>query len=187
VRRWWLTIALLLSLGVNAGILAVIVLGRLLPERAAPRAAARGAGVERLADRLGLAGEERHRFVALQERFLLDTREQRQRLAGLRRELRRRLVERHPDERRIEELVGEMSAATSALDRALVRLVLDSRKLLGPRQQREYFRFLARLRMGEPPLAPRRWRPFQRRPPRPIEEPEGELPEDERGEPGPPG
>lgn len=188
MRRWWLTIALLLSLGVNAGILSVIVLARLFPERPPlPAAPARGPGVERLADRLGLAGEPRRRFVELQERFLRDTRGQRERLAELRRELRREITGRRPDERRIDELLGELNAATAALDRALVGLVLDSRELLTWRQQREYFRFLGRLRLGEPPLTPRRQGPFQRRHPRPRGQPPAEPPGEDPADAEPPG
>lgn len=177
MRRWWLVLALLLSVGINVGILSVLVVHRLRPPRPpAPMPPVMTAGVERFADHLGLAGEDRRRFVELQRGFFESTREGRERMERLRRQLRRELTARHPDRQRVAETLDELARTYAELEGAFARLVLDSRELLDPRQQREYLRFLARLRAGAGGVRPG--------PPpgrRPLPGPGG------FGRPGPPG
>jgi len=116
--------------------------------------------VERLADRLGLEGETRDRFLAVQRRWfesLLETRRERHRLAS---ELRRELASDRPDRTRIAGLVERLGAAYAAGEAATAEAVLDSRALLDPRQQERYGRFLRHLaeRDGPPHRPPRRRR-----------------------------
>ena len=116
--------------------------------------------VERLADRLGLEGETRERFLAVQRRWfesLLETRRERHRLAS---ELRRELASDRPDRARIAGLVELLGAAYAAGEAATAEAVLDSRALLDPHQQELYGRFLRHLaeRDGPPHRPPRRRR-----------------------------
>jgi Spy/CpxP family protein refolding chaperone len=169
VRRWGLAIALLLSLGMNAGILAMLwtgkARGRQFMER--PRAEAPLANLERFADRLELEGETRQRFLEIQRRFFETTREERRRLQGLRAELRRALTDRDSDRAAVDRILAEMAAVQPRLDRALVDNVLATRELLPPTQERRFLRhlaFLVRPRAGQPP------------PRRPPSDSEGEVP-----------
>lgn len=149
MRRWWLVLALLLSVGINVGILSVLAVHRLSPPGPPARMPpAVTAGVERFADHLGLEGESRQRFVELQRGFFESTRKGRERMERLRRQLRRELTARRPDRERVEETLAELARTYAGLEGAFARLVLDTREVLNPRQQREYLRFLARLRAG---------------------------------------
>lgn len=241
MRRWWVTLALLLSLGINVGLVAAVAAGRWAegreaalrreaaeepppvvlpgggreipgatsvevpeeevgatgrgegPDRRARAAARRGAqgvsaaddepaaGVDdpavgrrgraprdraaageagprghgdhpgepplgRLADHLGLAGEPRERFVALQRELVrghLEARRERVRLGA---ELRRELVEPEPDPARVEDLIARLGESYLASERATAEAILRSRELLDDEQQEAYLRFLDRLR-----------------------------------------
>lgn len=157
MKRWWLVIALMLSLGVNAGILA----SRLVPPKAEPEAAAASAGepadatpqrsiparVFRLADELGLEGARREEFVDLQRRFFSATLEARARLRRSQLRLRQELTAPAPDRRAVDEALEEMAAARGDLERAFVDNLLASRELLDSQQTRRYLRFLGRLRL----------------------------------------
>src|SRR6185436_4560766 len=113
VRRWGLALALLLSLGVNVGILATLAVRHAAPpDRPRPEEprpvpsdnTEEPLRVVHLADRLGLEGEQRRRFVRLQGRFFAETSRLRTEQAETFRELRRELTAPEPDRRRIEEL-----------------------------------------------------------------------------------
>lgn len=214
MSRRWLGLALLLSVGVNVGILGTLAVERLQqepPAAGAPEPAesaeegtsvlpdeadepgelpadARGlepgpgdpeAGadpappmlpeierrLEDLADRLGLAGEARGRFLAIQRRFFRETFRHRQEIHRHQRALRQELIAPAPDRERVAEAQERLSAARDALDRALVASVLESRELLGPAQEAEYLRFVARLRAageGRGPGGPPPRRGFRR-------------------------
>lgn len=202
MSRRWLGLALLLSVGVNLGILATLAVERLRDEGDPPgvEAAVDGQpeegpggpsgdgpdagrpGVEEapepsvpleiehrldiLADRLGLAGEARGRFLGIQRRFFRETLRHRQAVFAQHRALRRELVAPEPDRARVAEALERLSAARDALERSLVETVLESRELLDPVQEAEYLRFVARMRGpggGGPPGGPPRGR-FGRRP-----------------------
>lgn len=198
MRRWWLVIALLLSVGVNVGLLASVAIRRLEIRQAGererpgpPEVAASGdplPRVVRLADHLGLEGEQRRRFIGLQARFFQETLRLRLEMGEIYRELRRELVSRNPDPERIDRLTQESARIHLALERATTKNVLATREVLDPRQERQYLRILSRLRpagpMGllgpgagrRPPAGPgpRRGETFQRRFPRDVEDrPEG--------------
>lgn len=165
MRRWWLLIALLLSAGVNVGILATLLAQRghkgageaSPPRESAPLAPAVKPNVAPLADRLGLAGETRTRFVETQERFVATMREQRFRRLQLQAELRAELLSEQPDRARIDQLTKQLGEAYGSLDRALADNILETRTLLTPAQQRQFLRFVqSRLEQlhGERPPGP---------------------------------
>jgi hypothetical protein len=101
--------------------------------------------LRRLADHLGLEGETRLRFLEIQRRFFTDGRDRRMQIAETRRELRRELTAPQPDEARIQALLQEASRGSLALEQALARNVLETRRLLSPEQEREYLEIIRRL------------------------------------------
>lgn len=173
MRRWWLVVALLLSLGMNVGLLVAVGLRRLAQEGriTAPlvnpgRVAPPAARLERMADRLELAGEERRRFLEIQRRFFETTWKERQTIAWLRRDLRRELTAPAPDRERIDEILAELGRHYASLERAIARTVLETREILDDQQERLYLRFLRRLRPGAAPPSGREG-PGSRSRPRP--------------------
>lgn len=110
--------------------------------------------IGRLADHLGLGGERRERFVALQRRFLrvhLEARRERIRLGAA---LRQELMAEEPDGARIDSLVTRLGETYLVSERATAEVVLESRKLLDDDQRATYLRFLQRLREGGPREGP---------------------------------
>lgn len=179
MRRWGLALALLLSLGVNIGILATLAVRRAEPDRPRPeerRPIPPGPGATeepplraaRLADRLGLEGEQRRRFLRIQGRFFAETVRLRTEQAEVFRELRRELAAPAPDRRKIEELTRASARAHLALQQAMARNVIATRELLDPDQERLFLDIISRL--GPPGLGgaqrPPRRLPF-RQPRRP--------------------
>lgn len=151
MRRWWLWVALMLSLGVNLGVLFMIAVHRQAPQRreAPARFAPQPPPINLLADRLRLRGRARDRFLQAQGEFFAEVTSRRMELATLRQELRRELISPTPDRGRIEEILERTGRATAELDGAFADNVLTVREILGPRQQRAYFRFLQRIRSGQ--------------------------------------
>ena len=163
MKKPWIWVVLLLSLGVNVGILATIGVSRFKgppkierdiwdgPRRERPMRRELAPPVGRMADALGLEGETRDAFIALQEEFFHGMVEQRSDLESMRRELRTEVMADEPDEERIDELLTEVGEKHSELDHMFVKNILDSRALLGPEQQQRYLQMLRRMReaMGE--------------------------------------
>ena len=149
-----MVIALLLSVGVNVGLVAAIVAGRFRAPAREERQPPPVARLQRLADRLGLEGEARRRFVAYQRSFFQDTARDRRRLAEVNRELREELLSASPDPQRIDRLTAESSGLYQTIERALAGNVLATRKLLDPGQERIYLHLIRQLRPGRGPLAP---------------------------------
>ena len=104
--------------------------------------------VGRLADRLGLEGEAREKFVAQQKRFFVGMARDRMRLNQVHRQLRQELVAEQPDQARIDALLEQASQVYLALERSLVENVLASRQILDPAQERMFINFVSRLRPG---------------------------------------
>lgn len=161
MRRWWLVIALLLSVGINVGLLTAVIVRRLDVRSGMERGRPGGpleAGVSgdplprviRLADHLELEGEPRRRFIGLQVRFFQETLRLRLEMGEIRRELRRELVSRTPDVERVKRLTRESSRIHLALEAAMTKNVLATREILDPRQERQYLRILSRLRPAGP-------------------------------------
>jgi len=126
--------------------------------------------VVRLADRLGLEGEERRRFMQLQGRFFAETVRLRTEQEETLRELRRALTAPEPDRQRIEELTRASARTHLALQQAMVRNVLATREILDPDQERIFLDIISRLRPpglgGQQQGGPRRPPPWQPRRPR---------------------
>lgn len=154
MKRGWLVVALLASLGLNLGLVGVLI--------ARARAAAAWSGDRgepggpdpgaRLADRLRLEGGERERFLRLQRRLAETVREERGQIGRLRHELRGELIAPRPDRERIDELLAGVAAHQEALDRAFADSVLESRQQLSGRALEAYLRFVERFAQpGGPP------------------------------------
>ncbi len=220
MKRWWLLMALMLSAGVNLG----IVVARLLPSDDGAEAVPReGPGpeehppggppggpprepgeprvppaVRRFAEKIGLSGEDRGKFVELHRSFLTETVQARRRVMKLQDELRRTAFADEVDREAVVGLLEELGAAHVALESAFIHNLLDVRELLGPEQERMYRLFLRRLRQRAGDPRQQGWRPGERppgmRPPRrdpgrfrPGERPPGDRrPPGERPQ-GPPG
>jgi len=163
VRRNWIFLALLLSVGVNCGLLGMaIVRHRMLSalERDLRPAGRDGA---RLADRLELEDGVREDFIRLQRELAERVHEGRRKIDRARGDLRRELTSPAPDRARVEELLSAIGREQDGLDRALVENVLAARGLLDGAAEREYLRFVERFggaiggpRPGGPPPGPMR-------------------------------
>lgn len=154
MKRWWLIILLLLSLGINVGFLARQAL-RSGPPGGQPQISAEDDERQmrelppvfrRLANELRLEGEERERFLDLQREFMRQTYGGRQEVSRLQRELRRELVARRPDRERIDQKLESLATAHFELEKIFVDHLLDTREMLKPRQERLFMRFMSRLR-----------------------------------------
>lgn len=146
MKRWGLTLALVLSLGMNAGILAMLAvhrLGRTAPEPPQMQGMPQQ-HLDQLADWLRLEGDERQRFLELQQRFFRGMQENSQEIHGLHDRLRREVTSRRPDRGQVDEIVELLGARFEARERLMVDTVLDSRQLLDRRQQLQYQMFFAR-------------------------------------------
>lgn len=168
MRRNWLFLALLLSVGVNCGLLGIgIARHRMIERWAADRADPGEAGDRRqrprfgegtrLADRLELTGETRENFLRLQRELAERVHAGRRSIDESRRLLRRELVDRAPDRGKVEELLTAILREQEALDRALVANVFSAREILDGRAEREYLRFVERFGAavaGPPPPHP---------------------------------
>jgi len=162
MKRWWLVIALLLSVGLNLGILAAIAARRAHPGPRDPREMANPLNnslnnplnnpnplprLPRLADRLGLEGKERRKFLDIQWNLFQETSRLRLRMGEVHRDLKRELTSREPDRQRVDALLAESARVHGALERALVSNVLATRELLGPEREREYLAMVGKLRV----------------------------------------
>lgn len=202
MKRWWLVLVLLLSVGINLGLLAAVAARRLGPSRpegegpAPPRLGGPGAAADplarvvRLAGFLELEGEERRRFIDLQLSFYQETLKLRAEMGEVHRELRRELASRRPDQGRIDRLLERSSRTHLGLERALAGNVLASRELLDERQERRYLELIGRLRPAGPlglfSDRPPRREPGRRPGPWRRERLERELPPPGDGGPEPP-
>lgn len=152
MRRWWLVIALVLSIGMNLGLLVALALSSpaiAQQQQRTMRPAAPGR-VAQLADRLGLEGEVRQRFIQRQRQFFQETAGPRARLPEIRKEVRAELIRAHPDQARIDELLREGSDIFLRLERSVVANVLDSRRMLPPEAERRYVDLISRLQLEGP-------------------------------------
>lgn len=156
MKRNLLFLALLLSVGVNCGLLGMgIARHRMFqsmfqgPQQGARDDDERPAGREgregtRLADRLELSGAAREGFLRLQRELADRVHAGRRKIDEARRELRRELTSPAPDRARVEELLSGVAKEQDALDRALVANVYAARELLDGPAEREYLRFVER-------------------------------------------
>ncbi len=178
MRRWGWIFALLVSVGLNVGILATLWVTRGQatqppgegrppsntteePSRPAPPIVPDPPSgstrpvpsnpppkLRELAERLGLSGEQRERFFALQLRMIATMRDGRGQIQRLRREVRAEMLSARPDRDRIEERLAAIETAQIAMERQTVRTILDTRELLDGAAERQYMTFITRLRLG---------------------------------------
>jgi Spy/CpxP family protein refolding chaperone len=170
--RWWLAIALLLSVGLNVGILAAVAARRAGPppppegREGRPPQEGQNPGnagnpgnpanadpvprLGRLADRLKLEGDQRRKFLDIQWNLYQESTRQRLQMNEVHREIRREVTRPAPDRQRVEALLAESSRIHLALERALVNNILSTRELLGPEKEKEYLKIVGRLRLPNP-------------------------------------
>lgn len=185
MKRWWLMIALLLSVGINVGILATLAFqARSGGDREAgdpTRTDAVDNGVSedprvregrlppvirRMADELRLEGEKRAAFIEVQRTFFEQTLAARSRMARMQREIRGEVTSEDPDRDALDRLLVELSAAHTDLERAFVTNLLDSREFLDSEQEKRFMHFLRRLRQVRGEVERRfreRWRGMEGR------------------------
>jgi hypothetical protein len=145
VKRSWWALALVLSLGVNVGLVGMMLWRHRAVDRwTESRAAGDHDPGARLADRLRLRGDVRERFLARQRELAGTVRELRPRIVRLEGALRRELVAPSPDRERVAAIHGELAEATRALENAFTDNVLDTREILDGRAEREFLRFVER-------------------------------------------
>ena len=204
-HQWWLVILLLLSLGLNLGFLVSRALHQRSGAKGVPASASDPAAdlarhddrlprfVRRMADDLGLEGEQRDAFVEIQRTFFEQTIAARRRMATLQGEIRREVTSADPDRAALEKLLTELSTAHGDLERAFVNDLLDSRELLDDGQAQRYMRFLRRMRNARADVEKRfreRWRrqgPQWPGDPRPLGRRDAGRFGDRRSGPPPPG
>lgn len=161
MKRWHIVLLLLLSVGLNLGLLAQR--GRAEPDRAAPRVeAGRDAGsaerarerrerareklLERMVDKVGVAGERRERFVALHQGFFERTRDIREQQRQAERALRENLGSATPDRALAEVQLAEIAAAKKEIETAFVDNFFAATEILEPDQKARYRELVAELR-----------------------------------------
>jgi len=148
MRRGWVLVALLLSLGVNLGLLGAAWMRRdaIGLRREAPPGELRMPAEpgRRVAERLGLDPDQSERFVAIQRRLIERTVEGRRRIGAIRAGLRDELRADAPDAARIDEALAALAREEAALNRAFADSVLESRQVLDPEQVERYLHFLER-------------------------------------------
>lgn len=186
MKRWWLVIALLLSLGLNLGVFAALVARRAArPDRPRPDAGAAMTNpggnpiprLPRLADRLALEGEERRRFLELQWKLFEESSRLRLQLGEVHREVKREMVRDQPDRQRIERLLQESSRVYLNLERSLARNILATRELLGEEEERQYLALIGRIGIPMSPGAGPDVAPGPRQRPNPRPEADGPGPD----------
>jgi hypothetical protein len=158
MKRWWLVIALLLSVGLNVGILSAIMVARIknppVPRGGKPPAANQNADplprLPQLANRLGLEGEERRKFLDIQWNLYQETSHLRLQLGEVHRDLRHELIQSPPNRARVDQLLQESSRIYLALEKSLVGNILATRELLGPEKEKQYLRLIGQLRIPNP-------------------------------------
>ena len=151
MKRSWLIVLLLLSLGINVGVLATVAFRPDEPEhhRGRPREGRDGSPrspTERMADGLELQGEQRRQFVELQSSFFTSFQELRSELSDVRADLHGEITRDEPDSPRVEELLEAASQLNGSLDQLFVDNVMASREILDEGQEELYFGFLDRMR-----------------------------------------
>ncbi len=152
-QRGLLWFLLLLSIGINLGLFASRWTGRgeerpkVATRQPVPRPGVPGA-LLRLSRELGLQGQEKEAFLALQQDFLnrlLAGREEIQTLQG---NLRQQLMAKRPDREEIDRTLEALAPAYVRLESAFVDDLLSSRALLSPEQEKIYLGFMQKVRQA---------------------------------------
>jgi len=157
VRRWWLLILLLLSVGINIGLILAFASGKLSQqaqlrqpsalEQELSRIEGRiGPFVMRMADELGLQAEKRRLFARHQRRFFQQTLAARRRFREVQKQLVHEIAAADPDRQSIDRFLDQLVAAYAAQERAFVDNMVATRELLDDQQRQKFSRFLVRVR-----------------------------------------
>ena len=163
----WLWIVLAVSLGINVGILATLGVQGADKEKESEKKTGEISPDDRtgpIADRLGLEGEEREKFMQLQRGLVESSQGHREELEKMRREVRKELREDEPDRDRMDSLIADMAEISAAQEREYVETVMTTREILDDEQQGVYLQFLAQARArggegGRPGTQQQRFRP----------------------------
>ena len=159
MRRWWLVIVLLLSVGLNVGILAAVARAGAgaggdrgaKPAGAANQPADPCPRLPQLANRLGSKARARRQFLDIQWNLYQETSRLRLQLEETHRNLRHELIQPQPDRAAGGRAAGGVQSRTYlALEKSLVNNVLATRDLLGPEKEKQYLRLIGRLRVPDP-------------------------------------
>ncbi|MEO1367799.1 MAG: periplasmic heavy metal sensor [Acidobacteriota bacterium] len=184
MRRHWLpllTLLLLLSIGLNVGLL----LGRGSPRGGGGQAAVADAApdaqvppriermVRRMADELSLTGADRERFFEIQRQFFAQSLTARDQTRRTRRALHEELRSPDPDRARAEALLAAMAEAQRGVEAAFIVNYFETRALLHtPQQRRLFLKFIVRVRQLRQEMERRQdARPGARRPSRRAQPP----------------
>ena len=144
MKRNWILLALLLSVGVNCGLIGMAIARQRMLSVPTRDERPQGRDGARLADRLKLEADVRESFMKLQRELAERVHEGRRKIDVSRHDLRRELTSPAPDRARVEELLAAIGREQDALDRALVENVFAARELLDGPAEREYLRFIER-------------------------------------------
>lgn len=161
MKRWHIVILLLLSVGLNLGLLAQRGTGK--PDRASSRVAgSRDAGnaerakerrerareelLERMVDKVGVTGEQRERFLAIHRGFFERTRDMRDQQRRAERALRENLASATPDRALAEVQLAEIAAAKKEIETTFVENFFDATAILDTDQKARYRELVAELR-----------------------------------------
>jgi hypothetical protein len=167
MKASWLWILLAVSIGINVGVLGTLAVQGSGKDEESEEKATQASLDERtgpIADRLGLEGEEREKFMQLQRSLMESSQGHREELEGMRREVRKELREEEPDRDRMDSLIGDMAEVSAAQEREYVEMVMATREILDDEQQAMYLQFLAQARArsaagGRPGMQQQRMRP----------------------------
>ena len=167
MKRSWMVVALLLSVGVNIGILATIGVNRARADRPAGSRADRWEGERRasrvlgLAERLKLDEETKPVFFEQHRQFFDSLQSIRREIGETKEMLRREVGSPSPDPERIDALLARSAELNARMERAFVDNVFAVRQILDEEQQEAYLRILQRGRERGDRM---RGRPGTRRP-----------------------
>ncbi len=161
MKRWLPVILLLLSVGLNVGLL--IQRNRAAAAREARIEARQEARkerdregrdrvrerlLERMVDKVGIEGAPRDRFVELHRGFFERTREMREQQRRAERALRENLGSATPDRALAEVQLAEIAEARNEIEKAFVETFFTANAILGPDQKARYRELVAELRRG---------------------------------------
>ena len=178
MKRWWLVGALLLSLGINLGLVAQGLMARRgapppptseEPPRPSPGPGAPDLGdrpsgevprvLERMADDLELDGEVREQFLEVHHRFLARTLRGRRHLGEIQSALRQQILAQEPDRQAIDRLLQQSARTHYELEKTFVETLLAGRAMLDSEQEDRYTLMLKRWRRSrEARRTLERWR-----------------------------
>jgi Spy/CpxP family protein refolding chaperone len=164
VKGWLIVALLLLSIGLNIGLLAqrgrekrerldrreARLEARQNPESAESRTARERPLLKRLLDRMvdevGVEGEQRDEFVAIQESFFDRTLATRERLRQSQRALRENLTSPQPDRALAASQAAEIAAAQKEVEAAFIENFFATSAILDQDQRQRYSKLVSELR-----------------------------------------